>query len=69
MNKGCQIYFIQVTNLLEKGDKPILEDFTVLHGFRYVLMDEILELRPRREIDFSINLVLGSAQYLRNPIG
>jgi hypothetical protein len=27
MRKGCQVYAIQVTNLLEKENKPNLEDF------------------------------------------
>jgi hypothetical protein len=30
MRKGCQVYAIQITNLLEKEDKPNLEDFVVL---------------------------------------
>jgi hypothetical protein len=29
MRKGCQVYAIQVTNLLEKENKPNLEDFVV----------------------------------------
>jgi hypothetical protein len=41
LNKGCQIYAIQVTNLLEKEDKTNLEEFTVLCGFRDVFVDEI----------------------------
>jgi hypothetical protein len=61
MNKGCQVYVVEVTNLLEKENKTILEDFAVLHGFRDVFVDEIPELPPRREIDFSIDLLSGSA--------
>jgi hypothetical protein len=61
MNKGCQIYAIQVTNLLEKKDQTSLEDFSVLHEFRDLFVDEILELPPRREIYFSIDLLPGSA--------
>jgi hypothetical protein len=57
MNKGCQIYAIQVTNLLEKKNKPSLEYFSVLHEFRYLFVDKILEFPPRREIDFSIDLL------------
>jgi hypothetical protein len=34
MRKGCQVYAIQITNLLGKEDKPILEYFVVLHEFR-----------------------------------
>jgi hypothetical protein len=47
MRKGCQIYAIQVTNLLEKENKPILEYFIILHDFSDVFIDEICELPPR----------------------
>jgi hypothetical protein len=48
MNKGCQVV-VQVTNLLEKKNKPSLEYFAILHGFRDVFVDEIPELPPRRD--------------------
>jgi hypothetical protein len=67
MRKGCQIYAIQVTNLLEKEKKPSLEDFVVLHDFRDVFVDETPELPPRREIDFSIDLLPGSAPISKAP--
>jgi hypothetical protein len=38
MRKGCQVYAIQITNLLEKEDKPKLEDFVVLCEFRDILL-------------------------------
>jgi hypothetical protein len=41
MSKGCQIYAIQVTNLLEKENKPSLEYFVVLHEFIHLFVDEI----------------------------
>jgi hypothetical protein len=31
IRKGCQVYAIHVTNLLEKEDTPKLQDFDVLH--------------------------------------
>jgi hypothetical protein len=61
MRKGCQVYAIQIINLLEKENKPNLEDFVVLWEFRDGFVDEIPELPPRREIDFSIDLLPGSA--------
>jgi hypothetical protein len=67
MRKGCQVYAIQVTNLLEKVDKPKLEDFVVLRDFRDMFVDEIPELPPRREIDFSIDLLPGSAPISKAP--
>jgi hypothetical protein len=45
--------------MLEKEDKSKLEDFAVLRKFRDMFVDEISELPPRREIDFSIDLLPG----------
>jgi hypothetical protein len=59
IRKGCQVYSIQVINLLEKEDKKKLEDFVVLREFRDMFVDEIPEFPPRREIDFSIDLLPG----------
>ena len=67
MIKGCQFYAIQVMNLFEKEDKPKLGDFIVLHEFRDMFVDEILELPPRREIDFSIDLLPGLAPISKAP--
>ena len=39
----------------------MLEDFAVLCEFRDMFVDEIPELPTRREIDFSIDLLPGSA--------
>jgi hypothetical protein len=39
----------------------------VLHDFRDVFVDEILELPPWREIDFSIDLLPGSAPIYKAP--
>jgi hypothetical protein len=67
MNKDCQVYPVQVTNMLEKENKPSLEDFAVLHGFRDVFVDEIPELPPRREINFSIDLLPRSTSISKEP--
>jgi hypothetical protein len=67
IRKGSQVYAIQVTNLLEKEDKPKLEYFVVLREFRDMFVDEIPELPPRREIDFSIDLLPGSTPISKAP--
>ena len=67
MRKGCQVYAIQVTNLVEKEDKPKLEDFVVLCDFRDMFVDEIPKLPPKMEIDFSIELLSGSAPISKVP--
>jgi len=67
MNKGFQVYVFQVNNLLENENKPILEDFAVLHGFRDVFVDEIPELTTIREIDFSIDKLPRSSPISNEP--
>jgi hypothetical protein len=47
ISKGCKIYVIQVTNLLNKERKPRLEYFVVLQGFEDVFAEEIPELPPK----------------------
>jgi hypothetical protein len=44
----------------KKKKKNNLEDFSMLHDFRDVFVHDIPELPPRREIDFSIDLLSGS---------
>jgi hypothetical protein len=67
IRKGCQFYAIQVTNLLEKEDNPKLEDFVVLREFRYMFVDEIPKLPPRREKYFSIDLLPGITPISKAP--
>jgi hypothetical protein len=67
IRKGSQVYAIQVTNLLEKEDNPKLEDFVVLCEFRDMFVDEIPKFPPKREIDFSIDLLPGSTPISKAP--
>jgi hypothetical protein len=67
IRKGSQVYAIQVTNLLEKEDNPKLEDFVVLREFRDMFVDEIPKFPPKREIDFSIDLLPGSTPISKEP--
>jgi hypothetical protein len=67
MRKGCHVYAIQVTNLLQKEYKTKLEYFVVLRDFRGMLVHEIPELPPRMEIDFYIDLLLGSTPISKEP--
>ena len=58
--KGCQLY---VAHILEatRDETPMLEDFHVLQEFRDVFPDEITGLPPKRDIEFTIELVPGVA--------
>ena len=47
--------------------KLLLEEFHVLQEFRDVFLDEIPGLPPKRDIDFTIELVPGAAQVSKTP--
>ena len=54
---------------MEESDntkEPSLKDFSVLQEFEDVFQ-EILGFPPRREIDFSIDLVLGATPVSKTP--
>ena len=50
-----------------KTETPKLEDYLVLQEFRDFFPDEILGIPPKRDIDFTIELVLGAALVSKTP--
>jgi hypothetical protein len=46
---------------------PILEDHPILREYKYVFLEEVPGLPPRRDVDFSIELVLGLVPMSRTP--
>jgi hypothetical protein len=64
--KGCPLYAIQVLNSVE-DQKPSLEDHPILKDYRDVFPEEVPGLPPRRDIDFSIELVPGAVPMSRAP--
>ena len=64
--KGCQLY---AAHILEAtgNETTRLEDFHVLQEFRDVFPNEILGLPPKRDIDFTIELVPGVAPVSKTP--
>jgi hypothetical protein len=63
--KGCQIF---ATHMEEtpKDKVPNLEDYAVLEEFEDVFK-EVPGLPPKRDIDFSINLIPGAAPVSKTP--
>jgi hypothetical protein len=59
--KGCEIYFVHVYINVEKLNKNMLTEDPILKEFQDVFLEEILGLPPRRDIDFTIDLMPGSA--------
>ena len=64
--KGCQLYAAHILEAT-KNETPRLEDFHVLQEFGDVFPDDILRLPPKRDINFTIELVLGAAPVSKTP--
>ena len=58
-----------VAHILEemRDETPRLEDYQVLQEFKDVFPDEILGLPPKRDIDFTIELVPGTTPVSKTP--
>ena len=60
------MYVVQISDMT-KDEEPRIEDYPVLQKFRDVFLDEVLGLPPKRDIDFTINLVPGVALVSKDP--
>ena len=67
IRKGCQIYAIQVGYANFKDKTAILDNILVIQEFADVFPEEIPGLPPKRDIDFTIELVPGAASVSRAP--
>ena len=57
--KGYQVYAVHVEETEQKTEEIFLNTLPVVREFKEVFPDEIPHLPPKREIDFSIDLVPG----------
>eukprot|EP00253_Pinus_taeda_P015743 PITA_15743 len=67
VRKGCQVYAIQVGYADSKDKTTILNNIPVIQEFTDVFPEEIPGLPPKRNIDFTIELVPGAAPVSRAP--
>ena len=69
VRKGCKAYAVTITNEknLNKTDKLKLEDIPVLREYADVFQEEIPGLPPKRELDFTIELVPGAVPSSKAP--
>ena len=49
----------------ENDMKPKLEDIPVLKEFEYIFSEEVPRIPPRRDIDFTIDLIPGKVEALK----
>ena len=64
--KGCQLYASHIEEE-EENETLKLEDYHMLQEFRDVFLDDIPGLPPKRDIDFTIELVPGAAPVSKAP--
>jgi hypothetical protein len=65
MHKGCNIYVILALN--EKGVAKGLEHLSVVKEFADVFLEELPRMPPERELEFTIDLKLGTELIARTP--
>ena len=64
--KGCRLYAAHFFEAIE-NETPRLEEFLALQEFRDVFPDEIPRIPPKRDIDFTIDLVPGATPVSKKP--
>ena len=69
VRKGCKVFFVHIINneQIGKEDKPGIEDILILQDFMDVLSEKILGLPPKRDLDFTIELVPGAVPNSKAP--
>ena len=67
IRKGCQLYVIQVGYADSKEKSLTMENIPVVQEFLDVFPENIPGLPPKRDIDFTIELILGASPVSRAP--
>ena len=67
MRKGCELYAIPVGFTNSKVNALMFENIPIVQDFMDVFPEEIPGLPLRRDIDFTIELILGASPILRAP--
>eukprot|EP00253_Pinus_taeda_P010862 PITA_10862 len=67
IRKKCQIYAIQVGYANQKDKTAMFGSISVVQEFVDVFPEEVLGLPPKRDVDFTIELILGVVPVSRAP--
>ena len=69
VRKGCKFFVVHIINneQVNKENKPGFEDILILQDFADVFPEEIPGLPPKRDLDFTIELVPGEVPNSKYP--
>ena len=69
VRKGCKVFDVHVMNAkhMNKEDELKFKDILILKEFSNVFPEDIPGLPPKRELDFTIELVLGVVPNSKAP--
>ena len=69
IRKGCKVFVVHIINneQLDTQDKLSFDDIPILQYLSYVFSEEIPGLPPKRDMDFTIELVQGAVLNLKAP--
>ena len=67
VRKGCKVFAVYIMNDKENDMKPKLEDIPILKEFEDIFPEEVSRLSPKRDIDFTIDLVHGEVPASKAP--
>ena len=67
--KGCKFFVVHIINneKIDKKDKLGFEDIPILQDFLDVFPEEILGLPPKRDLDFTIELIPRAVPNSKDP--
>ena len=69
VRKGCKVFDVHIINneQIGKEDNLGFEDILILQDFLDVFSEEIPKLPPKRDLDFTIELVPGAVPNSKYP--
>jgi len=66
IRKGCKVFVVHVINN-ENDEDQILADIPVIRDFADVFPEEVPGLPPKRELEFSIEMIPGTVPIFKSP--
>ena len=67
IRKGCKVFVVYIMNDNDNKSKLKIEDIPVLNEFEDIFLKEVIGLPPKRDIDFTIDLIPGAILASKYP--